>query len=339
VAKSGGQLIRGFPVVGIAKRFIKVSLSIALAALFPAVVPALADDVIPAGYTRDYVEEVLNESVNTNTLFASHDLISNGRFVQRRVNQPDTQYDTFRVPAEIVLGDRSESIRPFVRTGFGLLKVTGGAASIDGRGLNDFSVTKLITVSSGFGAYFDIAEGLSIAPAVVVSYSHLRNDYDFNNPYSQDVLATEYGEFYNWGLDLFTYTPQMRIVYERPLTTGRFRYTVAVSQLFNDSFHSGSANVKINSSSGLVSNRVEYQYDLGLSLAGAALAIQPFFQWGNISGKAASGLNFVNMFEVGADWIFTFKEKFGPLSALYVGASYVSADSFEGYHIGLGGRF
>jgi len=312
---------------------------LALTGLLQLGLPAVADDVVPAEYTRDYVEEVLNESVNTNTLFASQDLISNGRFTQRRINQPDTQYDTFRVPIEIALADRSQSIRPFVRTGFGLLKVTGGATSVDGRGLNDFSVTKLVTVSSGFGAYFDIAEGLSIAPAVVVSYSHLRNDYDFNNPYSRDVLETKYGEFYNWGLDLFTYTPQMRIVYERPLTTGCFRYTVAVSQLFNDSFHSGSANVKINSSSGLVSNRVEYQHDLGVSLASAALALQPFFQWGNISGKAASGLNFVNMFEVGADWIFKFKEKFGPLSAVYVGASYVSGDNFEGYHIGLGGRF
>jgi hypothetical protein len=300
---------------------------------------ACADGGVPPGYTRDYAEEVLNESVNTNTLFSSHDLISNGRFLQRRRNQPDTQYDSFRVPAEISLANKTDSVRPFVRTGFGLLKVTGGAAAVDGQGSNDFSVTKLFCLSSGVGTYIDVAEGLSIAPAVMVSYSHLRNDYDFNNPFSQEVLSTEYGEFYNWGIDLLTYTPQLRIVYETQVTTGRLRYVIAASQLFNDSFHSGSADVKIHSSSGLVSNRVEYQHNLGVSAGTAALAVQPFFQWGNISGKAASGLNFVNMFEVGADLIFTLKEKLGPLSAVYVGASYVSADSFEGYHIGLGGRF
>ncbi len=299
----------------------------------------LADDLVPAGYTRDFAEDVLNESVNTNTLFSSHDLISNGRFLQRRRNQPDTQYDSFRVPVEILLAKKTDSVRPFVRTGFGLLKVTGGAAPIDGQGINDFSVTKLVCLSSGIGTYIDLAEGLSIAPALMVSYSHLRNEYDFNNPFSQQVLRTEYGEFYNWGLDLFTYTPQIRIVYETQVATGRFRYVLSASQLYNDSFNGGSADVKINSSSGLVSNRVEYQHDLGISAGAAALAVQPFFQWGNISGKAASGLNFANMFEVGADLIFTFQEKLGPLSAVYFGASYVSADSFEGYHIGLGGRF
>jgi hypothetical protein len=317
-------------------------LSILAIASVRAVVPdgtALAEELLPPGYTRDYVEEVLNESVNTNTLFASQDVISNGRFLQRRRDQPDTQYETFRIPVEVLLGDKSDSIRPFVRTGFGLLKVTGGAAPLEGAGGNDFSVTKQFSVFSGVGAYVDLAEGLSVAPAVLVSYSHMRNDYDFNNPYSQEVLSGEYGEFYNWGLDLFTYIPQMRIVYETLAGTGRMRYTIAASQLFNDSFHSGSANVKINSSSGLVSNRIEYQHDLGLSAGSAALAVQPFFQWGLISGRAASGLNFVNMFEVGADLIFKLKEKFGPLSAVYTGASYVSADSFEGYHIGVGAQF
>ncbi len=300
---------------------------------------ASADSGVPPGYTRDYAEEVLNESVNTNTLFSSHDLISNGRFLQRRRDQPDTQYDSFRVPVEILLSDKTDSVRPFFRTGFGLLKVTGGAAPVEGEGINDFSITKVLCLSSGIGTYIDLAEGLSIAPALMVSYSHLRNDYDFNNPFSQDVLREQYGEFYNWGLDLFTYTPQIRLVYETQVATGRFRYVLSASQLFNDSFHSASADVKINSSSGLVSNRVEYQHDLGVSAGTAALAVQPFFQWGNISGKAASGLNFVNMFEMGADMISTFKEKLGPLSAVYIGASYVSADSFEGYHIGLGGRF
>lgn len=300
---------------------------------------AVADQPPSTGYTRDYVEEVLNESVNANTLFSSQDLISNGRFLQRRINQPDTQYETFRVPAEIVLGDRTNSVRPFLRSGLGVLKVTGGAASFDGQGENDFSVTTLLTFLSGFGVYIDVGRGWSVVPAITVSYSHLRNAYDFNNPYSQEVLKRDYGEYYNWGLDLFTYAPQMRIVQEQSFATGLFRYTLSATQLFNDSFHGSSANVKINSSSGLVSNRLEFQQDLGLHVGSAAIALQPFFQWSNISGKAASGLNFVNMYEVGADFIFTLREKFGPLSAVYVGASYVSADSFEGYHIGLGGRF
>jgi hypothetical protein len=300
---------------------------------------AAADDVLNPGYTRDYVEEVLNESVNTNTLFSSHELISNGRFLQRKINQPDTKYEMFRLPVELLLTDEATSVRPFVKTGFGLLKVTGGATSIDGQGESDFSVTKLFTLLTGAGVYIDIFEGFSIAPAVMVSYSHLKNDYDFNNPFSQEVLQSQFGDFYNWSLDLLTYTPQIRLIYQKGLGPGRLRYTMSASQLLNDSFHSSSANVKINSSSGLVSNRVEYQKELGVSVGTAALALQPFFQWGYISGKAASGLNFVNMYEVGADVIFSLKEKLAGLAEIYVGASYVSADSFEGYHVGLGGHF
>jgi hypothetical protein len=292
-----------------------------------------AQDLLPPSYTSDYADERLNEAINTNTLFSSHDLISNGRFLQRRVNQPDIQYDSFRLPVEMQLSDKTDVVRPFLRTGFGLLKVTGGSAPIDDSGENDFSITKVLCLSSGVGAYINLAEGLSIAPAVNVSYSHLRNEYDFNNRFSQEVLRNEYSQFYNWGLDVVTYTPQLRIVYETGLATGSMRYIVSASQLYNDSFHGGSSEVKIHSSSGLVSNRVEYQHDLGISTKSAALAVQPFFQWGNISGKAAKGLNFVNMYEVGADLVFKLKEKLGPLSAMYVGSSYVTGDNFEGYHI------
>jgi hypothetical protein len=230
-------------------------------------------------------------------------------------------------------------VRPFIKTGFGLLKVTGGAASIDDQGESDFSITKSLTLISGAGVYIDLADGLSIAPALLVSYTHLNNQYDFNNPFSQDVLSEQFGDFYNWNLDLFTYTPQMRLIYQQRIGSDRFRYTLSASQLFNDSFHSTSADVKINSSSGLVSNRFEYQRDLGVSLGNAAVAVQPFFQWGYISGRAASGLNFVNMYELGADFIFSLKEKLAGMTEIFVGASYVSADSFEGYHVGVGARF
>lgn|GEM_PF-1645684 len=304
---------------------------------FPA--DAFADDVLNPGYTRDYVQEVLNESVNTTTLFAAHELISNGRFLKRRINQPDTKYEMFRLPVELLLTDKSDSVRPFVKTGFGLLKVTGGSTSIDGQGESDFSVTKSLTLISGAGVYIDLADGLSIAPAVMVSYTHLNNQYDFNNPFSQDVLSGQFGDFYNWNLDLLTYTPQLRMIYQTQMGPGRFRYTISASQLFNDSFHSTSVNVSINSASGLISNRFEYQNDLGVSVGTAAVALQPFFQWGYISGKAASGLNFVNMYEVGADVIFSLKEKLAGVSDIYVGASYVSADSFEGYHVGFGAHF
>lgn len=291
-----------------------------------------------ATLSRDYVSDVLNESVNTNTLFASQDVISNGRFVQRRLNQPDSKYEMFRLPAEMVFGEKSDTIRPFVRGTMGLLRTTSGVAPVSGSGPSDFSVTELFALTGGTGVWVQLSDELSFAPALLLSYTHLTNDYDFNNTFSQEVLSQEYGDFYNWKLDLLTYTPSLRLVYERPVGSGKLRNTIAASQLINDSIHSTSDAAQINSASGIVSTRLEYRRDLGLSVSENGLAVQPFFQWSNLSGKAASGLNLVNLYEVGADLISVLREPWLIFSEVYVGASYVTGDSFEGYHLGIGGH-
>jgi len=293
---------------------------------------------VDATLSRDYVSDVLNQSVNTNTLFASQDVISNGRFVQRRLNQPDSKYEMFRLPAEVAFGEAKDTVRPFVRGGFGLLRTTAGVAPRDIEGQNDFSITELFALTSGGGVWVRLSDQLLVAPAFLLSYTHLSNSYDFNNSFSQQVLAREYGDFYNWRLDLFTYTPSLRIVYESALGGGTLRNTVGASQLINDSIRSTSEAAQINSASGIVSTRLEYRRDLGISLHENGVAVQPFFQWSNLSGKAASGLNLVNLFEVGADLISVLKEPWFIFSELYVGASYVTGDNFEGYHIGIGGH-
>ncbi len=78
---------------------------------------------------------------------------------------------------------------------------------------------------------------------------------------------------------------------------------------------------------------------LGVEIFKAPVSLRPFFQWSNISGKAADGLNLVNLFEIGADVVLKFEEKFLFLSQMHWGGSYVTGDSFEGYHIGFGGKF
>lgn len=292
-----------------------------------------------AGITEEYANKVINEAVNTNTLFASQDFISTGRFSQRRRDQPDTSYETFRLPGEMVFGERDDTIRPFLLGHFALLKVTSGVASPDGESPADFSVANLFAISGGSGVYIRLWERVWLAPALAVSFAHLRNSYDFNNPYSQKVLRKQDEEYFNWSMNLFTYTPGLRILYEARIGARTFHYTLGFMQLLNDSIHSTSDKINIDSASSLLSNRFEYRYPLGVSIADNDLSIQPIFQWSNISGKAASGLGFVNMFEVGADVLADVKESFLFFSQLYVGASYISADNFEGYHIGFGGHF
>jgi hypothetical protein len=313
-----------------------------IAAVFSALVGSgvVAAQPLPdASFSQDYANEVINVAVNTNTLFASQDLISNGRFVQRRRDEPDTKYETFRLPVEIPLADEDAAVRPFFQSTGALLKVTSGVTAPPGTGENDFSVSHLFAVTAATGAYVRLAEGFFLVPSLGVTYAHLRNKYDFNNAYSQRILEGENREFFDWSMDLFTYSPSIKFVYQRAIGEGELKYTVGFSHLLNDSIHSTSDKIDVNSASGLLVDRVEYSEPLGVAVAGGDLSLRPFFQWSNISGKAASGLHFVNMFEVGADFISKLKETVLFFSEIYVGASYVSADDFEGYHVGFGGHF
>jgi hypothetical protein len=238
----------------------------------------------------------------------------------------------------MAFGEKEQGVRPFVRGMIGVLRATSGVAPVEGEGINDFSVTELFSVTSGPGVWLRISDQFRFAPAFLVSYTHLDNSYDFNNSFSQSVLSQQFGDFYNWRLDVLTYAPSLRVVFEQPVGRGTFKNTVSASQLINDSVRSTSESARINSSSGIVSTRFEYRRDLGIEMAGNRAALQPFFQWSNISGQAASGLNLVNLFEVGADVISVLKDPWLIFSEVYVGASYVSGDNFEGYHIGIGGH-
>jgi len=300
---------------------------------------AAAQSLSAGSLNQEYANELINESVNTNTLLSSQDLISNGRYLQRRQDQPDTQYETFRLPVEIPLGEPDDSVKPFISSSFGLLKATGGAASPTGEGADDFSVTRLVAVAAGTGAYIRLSDGIYIVPGLSLAYTHLRTQYDFNNSYSQTVLAPYSDDFFDWSLDIVTYSPTMRLVFERDVAGGHVKYTTGFAHLLNDSIHSTSSKIDVHSASGLLTNRFEFEEPLGVSVVGGDAALRPFFQWSNISGKAASGLNVVNLFEVGADFISKLKESFVIFSEVYVGASYVSGDNFEGYHIGFGGHF
>jgi hypothetical protein len=290
-------------------------------------------------FNEEYANQVINETVNTNTLFASQDLIANGRYVQRRKGQPDSKYEMFRLPIEIPLAERDSVVRPFVTSSGALLKVTSGASTMDGEGESDFSVSRLFSVMGGAGAYVRLWEGFFVVPSLGVTYTHLRNNYDYNNPYSQSVLQTLGGDFFNWDVDLLTYAPTMRFIYEGTVGSGTAKWVAGFSQLLNDSIHATSDKIKVDSATGFLWNRIEYKKPLGVEVSQGELAIRPFFQWSNISGKAAAGLNLVNLYEVGADVMSLFKEGRAFFSDIYVGASYVSGDSFEGYHLGLGGHF
>ena len=282
-----------------------------------------------------FVDGVINESVNANTLFASQEAFSTGRYSQRRSSDPDKDYTAIRIPARVVRGEKTDSVRPVFMGNGALLRTTTGVSPIDGIGEDDFTVTSLFALTAGTGVMFRISESLKVVPSFALSYSHIKNRYDYNNPYSQGNLEPNDRELFNWRLDLFTYTPAIKVYYELDLGIATIDYHIGYTYLFNDSLSSNSSVININSSTGLLTNRIDVPIPTGLSVEGAPLFIRPMFQWNNISGKAVAGLGLRDLYEVGADLVAKISDTEAVLSSITVGASYVTGRDFEGYHIGM----
>jgi hypothetical protein len=286
-----------------------------------------------------YVNGVINESINANTLLSTQDEVSTGAFTQRQDGQPDKGYRTLRLPAEVLLGDAKEGASPFISGNLAYLKSTSGLAPVDKIGEDDFAVTNLYAVSCGTGAYIRLSDSWLFAPAISLTYSHIQNSYDFNNPYSQSNFAPVSHELFNWDMDLLTYAPEVKLFYETELGVTKPEYQLGYVYLFNDSIRTESSVIDISSSTGLLINRISVRVPTGVAVSEAPVAIRPFFQWNNISGNAVAGLGLRDIFEMGADLVIDILATTSWFSHVTVGGSYVSGKDFEGYHIGAGVDF
>lgn len=287
----------------------------------------------------EFVNGIINESVNANTLFATQEAISTGRFTQRQESQPDKDYTTIRLPGEFAFGEMGDSVRPFVEGNGALLRATAGFNPPDNLGEADFTVTSLFAVSAGAGALIKLSDSWTFAPSVSLTYSHIKNRYDFNNPYSQTYLQQYESDLFNWIMDVFTYAPSLKLFYQRDLGFGVLNYQIAYTYLFNDTISDDSPAIDVNSSTGLCSNRVDLLIPTDITLSASSLYVRPMFQWNNISGNAVGGLGLRDLYEVGADMVGKILDGDSFISTFTVGASYVTGDSFEGYHLGAGVTF
>ena len=303
--------------------------------------PSYADAPAPENSSdvAEFVNGLLNESINANTLFASQEAIATGRYVQRQSSQPDKDYTTIRLPGRYAFGDVKDPVRPLIVGNGALLRTTAGYNSPDGIGESDFTVTSLFALSAGGGALVKLSDSVTFSPVVSLTYSHIKNRYDFNNPYSQGYLEQYESELFNWKMDVFTYTPSLKLYYQKDLGYGVFNYQIAYSYLLNDTISDDSPLIDVNSSTGLTSNRFDILIPTELTVDAASLFVRPMFQWNNISGNAVAGLGLRDLYEVGADLVAKVLETDTWVSTVTVGASYVTGDSFEGYHLGVGATF
>jgi hypothetical protein len=291
------------------------------------------------GEVAEFVNGIINESVNANTLFASQESIATGRFTQRQNGQPDKDYTTIRLPGELAFGENSDSVRPFIEGNGAMLRTTAGYNPPDALGEADFTVTSLFALSAGAGALIKLSDAWTLAPSASLTYSHIKNRYDFNNPYSQTYLQQYESDLFNWVMDVFTYTPSLKLFYQRDIGFAVLNYQIAYTYLFNDAISDDSPAIDVNSSTGLCTNRVDFLIPIGVVVQSSSLFARPMFQWNNISGNAVAGLGLRDLYEVGADLVGKVLETDSFISTFTVGASYVTGDSLEGYHLGAGVTF
>jgi Solitary outer membrane autotransporter beta-barrel domain len=303
--------------------------------------PAHADSTAQQapGEISQFVNGIINESVNANTLFASQESIATGRFTQRKNGQPDKDYTTIRLPGEFALGDMSNTVRLYVQGNGALLRTTAGYNPPDALGEADFTVTSLFALSAGAGALIKISESWTFAAGASLTYSHIKNRYDFNNLYSQTYLQQYESDLFNWVMDVFTYAPSLKLFYQRDMGFAVLNYQISYTYLLNDTISDDSPSIDVNSSTGLCSNRFDLLIPTDAVIQSSSLFLRPIFQWNNISGNAVAGLGLRDLYEVGADIVAKVLDTHSFISTLTVGASYVTGDSFEGYHIGAGVTF
>lgn len=292
-----------------------------------------------SGEIAEFVNGIINESVNANTLFASQESIATGRFTQRQNSQPDKDYTTIRLPGQLTFGEEDDSVRPFVEGNGALLRTTAGFNAPDNLGEPDFTATSLFALSAGGGALVKLNDSFTFAPMASLTYSHIKNRYDFNNRYSQRYLEQYESELFNWKMDVFTYAPSLKLFYQGDLGFAVCNYQIAYTYLFNDTISDDSSAIDVNSSTGLSSNRIDLLVPTGLAIDASSLFVRPMFQWNNISGNAVAGLGLRDLYEVGADIVGKILDNDSLFSTVTVGASYVTGDSFEGYHLGAGVTF
>jgi hypothetical protein len=304
-------------------------------------VQARADTTVQQnpGEVAEFVNGIINESVNANTLFASQESIATGRFTQRQNGQPDKDYTTIRLPGEFAFGDISDTVRPFVEGNGAMLRTTAGYNPPDTLGEADFTVTSLFALSAGAGVYIKLSDSWTLAPAASLTYSHIKNRYDFNNLYSQTYLQQYESDLFNWVMDVLTYAPSLKLLYQRDIGFAVLNYQISYAYLFNDTISDDSPAIDVNSSTGLCSNRIDLLIPTGAVVQASSLFVRPMFQWSNVSGNAVAGLGLRDLYEVGADLVGKVLDTDSLISTFTVGASYVTGDSFEGYHLGVGVAF
>lgn len=286
------------------------------------------------------VKSALSSTLNGIAVFETSDALGSGSFAYDEVGGQETDIDVLRFSNDFYLGERDgESFAPFIRALIGNVKLTESIPPFEGEGIADFSVTESVAVGVGLGVDIALMENLYLTPSFLFSYNSTSNKYDFNNESSQ-ILAIFNREILNWNVDALGYMPGAELRYNVPLGEKTvITPSISYSQLFLDSFWSNSPLIDVNSSSGILTSGLRFDFGTDVQLLGGNLHLIPEVRRTDISRDAKDGLGFSYYYDFGFGAYVKDQNVIPFLSEVGITGGYGYADEFEGWRIGLDGRF
>ncbi len=307
-------------------------------ALLLSVTPIFAvaqDSDIPQDI-KDEINQSLSNSVNAITAFTSQNSVSSGHFSFDLPNEEDFEFDVFRIPYQYTFGEQNDSIRPFLAASIGNMRFTESYPDEEGGETEDFSKVSTWTFGLGGGIEWKALEKLTIIPKMSFDYSHFKRRFDFNNQFSQEYLTPYDRDVFNTSVDIMTYSPSIKMVYDESFDCFDLKLWTKYAHLFNHGFHSKSSFLDVDAETGILQNSVEGTAPLSITAFNLPLSLRTFLVRTDIYHSARRALELGYFYEVGTELLFDTKETGTSIKELAIGVSYTVGEDFSGYSMTFG---
>lgn len=296
-------------------------------------------DLLPPDLQGEINKDLTN-AVNALVIFSSSSSLGSGTFGFRDDEGPDPELDVFKLMGQYDFGDpESDPTVPYIKAGIGKTKLKEVIPDfLEMGGRSDFSTIDTWSFLIGTGIDLQLIENLHLVPYFDLVYSYSENEYDFNNEFSQTILALFDQDIVNWDVHTMGYNPGAKLYYRAEFGRGAFIPSVNYTQVFLEDLSTNSELLDLSTSSGVLQSKLIFELPVTEgSDKGGVFAI-PSFSRTDIYGDARdSGLDYYH--EVGLAFVAREQTMIPLLSEVGISAGYAFADDMWGWRVGLEGGF
>jgi len=288
---------------------------------------------------RSEVKNALSGTLNGLVIFGSASTIGSGYFSFEQTDSADTKLDVLRLFNEYSLAEKDEKYSPFINFGIGQVKLSEQISPLEGNGDNDFSRINTFSVGAGLGVDIALSENFYLTPVFDFIYSHSQNDYDFNNEFSQTILALFDKNVFNWDVETLSYNPGLKARYEIKTDSAKIIPSVSYTQIYIDSISTNSDIIDVSTTSGVLNSRIRVEIPDLLCFNEIPLTLIPQFSRTDLYKDARSGTGIKNFHEVSLALLAKDQQFLPIFKDIGISAGYSFGEDITGWRVGLEGGF